>query len=646
MSIYRQFLLAIISLTALAFIGSFVVSVHTARNYIEQQLYTKNVDNAASLALVLSQLPDKDAVSVELVIAAQFDTGHYQEILLVDALGEPLIEKHFSGDVEDGVPAWFRRLFPLQAAAGLAQVQDGWQQYGTVHVTSHSRFAYQSLWQGIQQLALWFLLAGLAASAFGSWLLRLIFRPLGKVVEQAQAIQERRFMTLPLPATPELKAVVSAMNSMTDKVKLMFAQEAERLDTLRRQVNHDALTNLPNRDFFMTWLREILQSEDAPARGALALLRITDLNALNAQLGYADTDKLIHALAQILQNLTDKDDNHMAARLNGSDFVVMAAGETDGEHLAQQLLASLTQLVSAHWAQLADVFHLGVVSYRRGESIGDLLAACDKALAVAESKGPNCGHVLQTSSQTSEPDAALASNEAWKQTLLGALNDKRIRLEHYPVLTAAGQAMHEEAVTRLQTTPGGRWLSAGDFMPMMLRLKLHSELDMNALQIALDQLDQQSMEIAVNLSANSITDWGFRNAMQTLLTSHAEKCSRLWIEIPEYGVFRNFDAFASFCAALAPLGCRIGVEHFGRHFGEIAKLAELGLDYLKVDSSYIRNIHENTGNQSFLRGMCQMAHTVGILVIAEGVMHVVEQETLLALGFDGVTGQVVTRPPA
>lgn len=642
MSIYRQFLLAIIGLTALAFMGSFAVSVHTARKYIEQQLYMKNIDNAASLALVLSQLPGKDPVTVELVVSAQFDTGHYQQIALTDPMGAVLIERHFTGDVEEGAPEWFRKLFPLQAEAGVAQVQDGWKQFGTVHVASHSRFAYQSLWLGIKQLALWFLLAGLAAGAFGTWLLRLIFRPLGKVVEQAQAIQERRFITLPLPGTPELKAVVVAMNSMTDKVKSMFAQEAERLDGLRRQVNHDPLTNLPNRAFFMTWLQENLQNEESLARGALALLRVTELEKLNTLLGYADTDRLIRDIAQVLQGMTDKDDNKFAARLNGADFAVLAAGEQEVDRLAASLLDGLGSMLGERWPQIGDVFHLGVVPYQRGDQPGHLLAASDKALAIAESKGPNCGHTLQSTGQASD----LPNGEAWKQALTNALSDGRIRLECYPVMTSGGHAMHEEAVTRLQATPGGKWLSAGDFMPMMLRLKLYSDLDMNALQIALDQLDRQPMEIAVNLSANSITDWRFRDAMQALLARNPGKCSRLWIEVPEYGAFRNFDAFASFCNGLAPLGCKIGIEHFGRHFGEIAKLAELGLDYLKVDSSYIRDIQENAGNQSFLKGLCQMAHTVGILVIAEGVMSDAERDTLVAIGFDGITGQAVTRPPA
>ncbi|KYC29025.1 Diguanylate cyclase/phosphodiesterase [Sterolibacterium denitrificans] len=641
MSIYRQFLLAIIGLTALAFIGSFVVSVHTARKYIEQQLYMKNVDNAASLALVLSQLPGKDPVTVELVVSAQFDTGHYQQIVLTDPTGAVLIERHFTGNVE-GAPEWFRKLFPLQAEAGVAQVQDGWKQFGTVQVASHSRFAYQSLWLGIKQLALWFLLAGLAAGAFGTWLLRLVFRPLGKVVEQAQAIQERRFITLPLPGTPELKAVVVAMNSMTDKVKSMFAQEAARLDVLRRQVNHDPLTNLPNRAFFMTWLQESLQNEESPAGGALALLRLTELEKLNVLLGYADADRLIRDIAQVLQGMADKDDNKFAARLNGADFAVLAGGEQEAERLAASLLDGLGSMLGERWPQIGDVFHLGVVPYQRGDQPGHLLAASDKALAIAESKGPNCGHTLQSAAQAVE----LPNGEAWKLALTEALSDGRIRLERYPVMTSGGRAMHEEAVTRLQATPGGKWLSAGDFMPMMLRLKLYSELDMNALQIALDQLDEQSMEIAVNLSANSITDWRFRDTMQALLVKNVGKCSRLWIEVPEYGAFRNFDAFASFCNGLAPLGCKIGIEHFGRHFGEIAKLAELGLDYLKVDSSYIRDIQENTGNQSFLKGLCQMAHTVGILVIAEGVMNDAELDTLVAIGFDGITGQAVTRPAA
>lgn len=638
MSIYRQFWLAIIGLTALAFAGSFVVSLYTARAYIEQQLYMKNVDNAGALALVLSQLPDKDPVTVELIISSQFDTGHYQEIVLTDPQHKVLLERHYAGD-QTGAPAWFVRMFPIKAEAGTALVQDGWKQYGSIRLVSHNRFAYRELWNGVRTLATWFLVAGVLAGLLGTAILRLLFKPLHGVVQQAEAIQDRRFVTVAEPRTPELRSVVVAMNAMVTRLKAIFAEEAARLDELRRQVNHDALTDLPNRTFFMAQLREQLTGEVAAAAGSLALIRIRRLDQINASLGHQQTDRLIRDMASVLKAFAEEHDHGFPARLNGADFVLLAGGDRDSHALADRLHRALETGLVTRWPQVSEIFHVGIISYRRGEEASDVLATVDKALAIAESKGVNAIHVLAEES----PTAGRLSAESWRHELSDAINDGRIRLERYPVLAATNQPMHQESSARMQLAPEGPWLTAGDFMPMALRLKLSSAVDMDVVQIALEHLDQGVAEIAVNISAETITDWNFNEELVALLGRHADKSKRLWIEVPEYGAFRNFDAFRSFCHRLAPLGCKLGIEHFGHHFGEIARLAELGLDYLKIDSNYVRGIDGNSGNQEFLRGLGRVAHNVGLLVIAEGVATEAELTTLLELGFDGATGQEITR---
>lgn len=638
MSIYRQFWLAIVGLTILAFAGSFVVSLYTARGYIEQQLYMKNVDNAASLALVLSQLPDKDPITVELLVSSQFDTGHYQDIVLTDPRHQVLIERHYTG-TEMGAPAWFVRLFPIQAEAGTALVQDGWKQYGSIKLVSHSRFAYKELWDGMARLAMWFLLAGIAAGILGTAVLRFIFKPLNRVVEQAHAIQERRFVTVDEPKTPELRAVVVAMNAMVSRLKAIFSEEAGRLDGLRRQINHDSLTDLPNRDFFMASLRESLTSEKAATGGSLALIRIAHLDRINASLGHLQTDRLIQDIGAVLSKIAEAHGDCFPARLNGSDFSLLAAGTIEPAVLADEIDTAMAQDLIVKWPQVEEIFHVGVAGYQRGEEVRDLLSAVDKALAIAEAKGANAIHALDSG----QPGAANRSAESWRHVLSEALSDGRIRLERYPVLAASDQPMHLESTARMQIDPEGPWLSAGDFMPMALRLKLSSTVDMDVMRIALEHLDQGDHEIAVNLSAETITDWRFNDELVALLARNPEKSKRLWIEVPEYGAFRNFDAFRSFCGRLDPLGCKLGIEHFGQHFAEIAKLAELGLDYLKIDSNYIRDIDQNTGNQEFLRGLSRVAHNAGVLVIAEGVITEAELLTLLELGFDGATGQEITR---
>jgi EAL domain-containing protein (putative c-di-GMP-specific phosphodiesterase class I) len=89
---------------------------------------------------------------------------------------------------------------------------------------------------------------------------------------------------------------------------------------------------------------------------------------------------------------------------------------------------------------------------------------------------------------------------------------------------------------------------------------------------------------------------------------------------------------------LKPLGCKIGLEHVGNQIHHIGELHDLGLDYLKIDGSIIHDIDKSPGNQTFLRGVCTIAHTMGMMAIAEGVLNQHENHCLVGLGFDGMTG--------
>lgn len=210
MSLIKQLWIAIIALLLLSFIGSLAISITTSRDYIEQEVRIKNADNATALALSMSQL-DKDLVTLELLIAAQFDTGYYRRITLRDTDDSVLIERsaeEYSGDV----PAWFRQLIEFDVPNGTATIQDGWRQYGTLELESQHSFAYTSLWRSMLELAAWFLLAGVISLAIATVIVRGIKHPLSRVVTQAQDISARRFTTIKEPRTLELRQVTQAMN--------------------------------------------------------------------------------------------------------------------------------------------------------------------------------------------------------------------------------------------------------------------------------------------------------------------------------------------------------------------------------------------------------------------------------------------------
>ncbi|MEK9777031.1 MAG: LapD/MoxY N-terminal periplasmic domain-containing protein, partial [Quisquiliibacterium sp.] len=298
MSLTKQLWLALSLVMALAFGCSLLVSVLSARHYLEQQLQVKNIDNATSLALALTQMA-KDPVTVELQISAQFDAGHYQFIRVASPNGQLLAER-VSKSTAQGAPAWFVSLIPINAKPGKAQVLDGWKQFGTLSLASHDQYAYQTLWDGTVELFLWFLAGSLVIGLAGTLAVRAITRPLKDVVGQAKAIAARRFVSVPLPRTPEMRAMAGALNEMVERLKSMFAEEAERLEALRRQANYDAVTGLADREYFMAGLREQLSGEQHASSGALVIVEIADLAELNARLGHRQIDQALTQFGQVL----------------------------------------------------------------------------------------------------------------------------------------------------------------------------------------------------------------------------------------------------------------------------------------------------------------------------------------------------------
>jgi diguanylate cyclase (GGDEF)-like protein len=638
MSLFRRIWLTIIGLTLAAFIGSLLVNTFTARSYLEKQLDIKNRDNATALALAMSQQADKDPVTMELLLSALFDNGHYQEIRLTDPHGKVIVERRAPVDLDQGAPTWFVAMLPIRVSPGVAHITDGWKQYGSITLASHSKFAYRDLWQGTLELVGWFVLSGVLAGLLGTWLLRLITRPLNQVVDQARAISDRRFVSIARTHVPELDSVVGAMNDMVSRLKQHFADEATRLDVLRKKLSHDGVTGLPNRDYFIGRLHEALENEDSAATGVLLMLRIRDLGEINRQLGHAETDALLRGIAALLRETCGERDKWLPARLNGQDFALLAQHQEDVEALAQSLARRLLQLRDERVPTIEALFHIGAIQYQRGEAPSEVLACADQQLARAEGQEAN---VCSVQACQLQGDSALPA-ESWRESIHKALEAGRVTLKSYPVISArSGQLIHREAVVRLQTEPDAPWCPAGDFIPYAMRFKLMPAIDLAVARLAMEELRLTPGTLAINLSADTFAEPESRRRFIDLLQGHKALSVRLWVEMPAFGVASHFDVFREFCWSLHALGCKVGIENFGRKLNELNRLAGIGVDYVKLDSSFVRGIDANDSNRELLAGLCRMAQGIGMQVIAVGVQHPREREALVALGIDGITGPVV-----
>jgi len=496
----------------------------------------------------------------------------------------------------------------------------------------------QALWNSALKLLIWFAVGGCLVGLLGMQLLRRIRKPLDAMVGQAQAISERRFIRIAEPSIPELKSLASAMNTMVDRLKAMFAEEAAHLEQVRREAMLDSLTGLANRACFMTRLAAALSDDDAPTSGVLIMLRLADLAGINKRAGRETADELLRRIGLVLNELAGDKANATAARLNGADFALLLPGIQDPAPPAEKLLHALNGLVAAGLIDSERIGHVASGIYLHGQSSANLLARVDGALATAEAQSG-----LAWCRAESDGDQGASSHADWKILLDGAIQSQRLRLIDFPVAGNRGQLLHLECPLRLQAVENGDWLAAGSFMPMASRLAMTTELDLAAVRLALERIAAGAPAVAVNLSGESIVEAAFRARLFAQIANRKELAPRLWLEVSEMGAFKHFDEFQAFCAAVRPLGCRLGIEHFGRQFGEIGRLPRLGLDYLKIDGSFIRAIDTNAGNQAFIKGLCSIAHNIGLTVIAEGVHTAEELSILPALGFDGATGPAVPR---
>ncbi len=638
MSLYKQLWLGVVLLLALVFGGSFLVSSYSARAYLEQQLYMKNADNATALALSLTQ-QGADEILLELTLAAQFDTGFYELIELVSPEGQLMVRREDTQKITEA-PAWFIKLLPIDVQPGMADVQKGWQQLGTLTLRSHSRFAYGELWAGTKKMALVFLMALVFAGILGSYLLKKILRPLDDVVDQAKAIGQRRFITIDEPYTTEFKQVVAAMNKLSERIKQVLKQEAKRLEKWQRQAHVDKVTGLLNREPFIQALDAALESNDVNATGSLSLIRISGLARLNENFGRRAIDAMLKEVGSALNRIVMQHSRWAASRLNGSDFAVLAPRAMEPDEAIREVQAAIREILQNRSMPESVELPCAATIFSHGDSFGALMTRLDGALLAADHDGQSSINIAH------KGDIPLKSvrdqMEDWRMIFATAFAEKKFRLGSFAVIGLENKLLHIESPARLEWE--GNMLAAGQFLPWINRLELSYELDREVVQLALLEIEQQGRPVCVNLSVAAVVEPGFLAWISGILSSHTEAASKLWLEVPEPMVFRHLENFKLLCTKARAYGCKVGVEHMGHQLAELGQLHDAGVDYFKIDASFIRGIDSNTGNQTLLRTLCTVGHSIGVVVIAEGVRTEEEWDMLQELGADGATGPGISEP--
>ena len=634
MSLYKQVWLAVFFLLTLVFVATVSVNSLSAKAYLEQQLGMKNAANASALGLSLAQ---QDPPAPESILATQRDGGFYEFIQLTDPQGK-VIALHQDERRIDAAPTWFIKLFPIDAAPGIASVDRNGEQLGTLTLRSHSRFAYRELWAGAQKTALIFVIAIIIAGALGAYRLKSVLRPLDDIADQVGVIGEKRFNTIPEPATAELRKVVSAANDSSQRIAAMLTQKTNNTQKAETEDHVDKISNLLSRKQFMKILASDLERTDATSRGIICVVRLGELSKVNQLYGRTAADAMLAEMGRILNRLCIQNTGWAASRLNGSDFAIIAPRAVDPVAVASEAQTALREVLLNRAMNPGMPLPGASTTFEHGEAIGDILTRIDGALMASVVEGESSINVAGKGDVQVMPVREQLTK--WRKIFRQAFIEHKFALKTYPVSGLEGDLLHLESPVRLLWQDQS--LTATQILPWINRLELASDLDKQVVDLALREIEREGKPICINLSVAAVADSSFLMWLSEKLSSHEEAASMLWMEVQEAMAYRYLENFKKLCTRAKSHGAKMGIEHMGHQLSDIGRLHDVGLDYLKVDTTFIRDIDQNKANQTLVQTLCNIGHSIGVTVIAEGVRTDGEWNTLRELGVDGVTGPGVT----
>jgi len=613
--------------------GCLFLGVYDDHRYMAEQLQKKNNDNANGLAITLSNI-QKDNVTVELIISAQFDMGHYRRIAIISPDNKLMIER-VNRHPHSIAPAWFQSVFSVNIQPGVANIQSGWQQYGTLELESEPSLAYDQLWETSRHAVLWTLIVALLSYVVSGFSLKKILRPLDEVIAQAEALGERKYITIEEPATEEFQKLVRTMNTLSDRVKSMVTAESERLNTFNQQINYDEVTGLMNQSHFTNTASVALKHEGF-VEGVLILVQLRNLPDIDKQLGYSMTNQLIKKVGDAIQQQMDHYQDVVCGRLAGGVFGIFSRQPLDDFAVTTELKLVLEKLNAAQQL-LQFQFVVTHTKTKKGDDFVDIHRVMQFILDLAEDQAATPMRVMNANSIVTSRKNYL---NQWKEQFLQAIEQKQIKLACYPVMQRDQQLYHYECPLRLHIDEGDQWLAAGAFIDWASQLDMIKTLDGLALEYAVDMLTKNNASLSVNVSAAAMRSDEYKDKLQSLMLSITTP-ARLSFEVSEEAAFSDFVKFKEFVHLAKSLGCMVGMEHVSTRLAQLGDLHELGLDYIKFDASLIRDIHLRPQQQSLMRGLCMMVRTMGIVPIAEGVQGQEELDSLNSIGIEAVTGPFV-----
>jgi diguanylate cyclase (GGDEF)-like protein len=487
---------------------------------------------------------------------------------------------------------------------------------------------------------------GVLLSIAGSVLTaRSVTRPVAALTRFSRRIGQGEYNEpIEISRQDELGELAKAFNHMQAAI-------SERERHIVELAYMDRLTGLANRAMFNERLQAaIVESQpDADRRKpasafSVMMMDLDRFKLVNDTLGHPIGDLLLCEVATRLRAALRGTD--LVARLGGDEFAVLLLGDTSegAQRVATHLLKTLEQPIMIE-GQLVDVgASIGIVAFpQHGTDMNVLMRRADIAMYVA--KRSNTGYALYDEKH----DQNNAERLSLMSELRQAVEHDQLTLYYQPKLDlATGSVKHVEALVRWDHPTRG-FVAPDQFIPFAEQtgyIKVISQwvADKAIGQVAAWHGAGIDLAVSVNVSARELIQSTLPDTFGALLAKHAVAPEMLWIEITESAIMDDPNHAIETLDRLHALGIRLAVDDFGTGYSSLSYLKRMPVDELKIDKSFVMGMTEHKDDETIVRSTIDLAHNMGLKVVAEGVESEEMLTRLRELRCDLVQGYLLTRP--
>ncbi len=413
--------------------------------------------------------------------------------------------------------------------------------------------------------------------------------------------------------------------------------------------NQDHLTGLSNRRRFLQDIsHEIRRVERQGQLGVLLLLDLDHLKLVNDTAGHAAGDQIIVQVAGLLKRASREQD--FVARISGDEFAVAyaAMSEEQGMEKAHQLLERINALKPRYGGRTLNITaSIGMVMFpQQGKVPVELMAKADAAICAAKSGGRNRIHRYDESDMMRE---RMDNQMVWKDRLMEALEKDTLVLAFQPIVGVSSTRVHHYEVLVRMRESNGALIAPGKFIPAAEQFGLIQQVDRYIVTKAIRHLADLPAEMAdigysINLSGLSVGRQDMYELIEREVREAGIEPTRITFEITETAACEQLNNAMEFIQKVRELGCRVSLDDFGVGFSSFSYLKHLRADILKIDGSFIRDIHNNTADQLFVKALVDVARGMGMQTIAEFVENEQVYQRVRGLGVDYVQGYYLGKP--